>query len=127
MTKYTSGKNPPVLIIEDDYDARMIFAKALQAAGFETEIIEEGATALIRLAEITPAAVVLDIHLPHASGEEILQYIRADERFSETQVILATADALMAEKLREEADLVLLKPIDFAQLRDLSARLRPST
>jgi hypothetical protein len=31
----------------------------------------------------------------------------------------------MAENLRDAADLVLLKPISFHQLRDLAKRLRP--
>jgi hypothetical protein len=38
-------------------------------------------------------------------------------------VIIATADPRMAEVLQEEADLVLLKPIGFGQLRDLASRL----
>jgi hypothetical protein len=43
---------------------------------------------------------------------------------SKTLVILATADYRTAEDLRDEADLVLLKPISFKQLRDLTARFR---
>ena len=40
---------------------------------------------------------------------------------------LATmADAWLAETLRPEVDFVLMKPISFAQLRDLAGRLRPS-
>ncbi|MEW5959574.1 MAG: hypothetical protein AB1801_17760 [Chloroflexota bacterium] len=35
--------------------------------------------------------------------------------------MLATADPLLAETLRAEADLVLLKPISFNQLRDLTS------
>jgi hypothetical protein len=38
-------------------------------------------------------------------------------------VIIATADARMAELLHEQADLVLLKPISFIQLRTLAERL----
>ena len=125
MTAYPEGKKPLAMIIEDDYDARLIFATALEAAGYEIEIIQDGNAALTRLNEVVPVVVVLDLHLPYASGEEILQHIRADERLADTRVILATADALIAERLRADADLALLKPIDFSQLRDLSARLHP--
>jgi hypothetical protein len=38
-------------------------------------------------------------------------------------VVIATADAQMGENLRGEADLVLIKPITFTQLRDLTFRL----
>ena len=65
------------------------------------------------------------MHLPNVSGDTILHHIRADERLANTRVMLATADAYMAENLRDKSDLVLLKPISFTQLRDLAKRLRP--
>lgn len=111
------------LIIEDDYDLATIFAEALQAAGFDAEIIRAGDTALERLDATTPSVVVLDLHLPHVSGVDILQRIRADARLAGTRVMVATADPRMAELLEDEADLVLLKPISFSQLRDLAMRM----
>jgi len=74
---------------------------------------------------VTPILVVLDLHLPKASGKEVLERLRSEERLRSTRVILATADALIAERLREKVDAVLLKPIDFAHLRDLSAEFLP--
>jgi len=113
------------LIIEDDPKLAAIFAEALRAAEYEIDIAQDGQVALGRLAEMIPAIVILDLHLPHLSGKDILYHIRADERFTRTRVMLTTADPLMAETLRTEADLVLLKPISFSQLRDLAARLHP--
>ena len=115
--------NQSALIIEDDYDASLIFAEALQAAGVQTEIIRSGDTALARLAVTTPGVVVLDLHLPYTAGTDILSQIRADGRLAETRIIVATADPRLAETLQDEADLVLIKPISFSQLRDLAARL----
>ena len=113
------------LIIEDDENQAPIFTQALKMAEFETETISDGQAALDRLAVVVPDLVLLDMHLPHVSGDIILRQIRADERLAETRVMLATADAVMAENLRDESDLVLLKPISFTQLRDLAKRLRP--
>jgi CheY-like chemotaxis protein len=118
--------NPLALIIEDDENLADIFSLALRRAQFEVEIVQEGDKALTRLTEIIPAIVVLDLHLPHVSGETILHQLRADPRLAKTRVILATADAFLAGELREEADLVLLKPISPGQLRELASRLRPS-
>ena len=112
------------LIIEDDPDLVHIFARALELSGYHTETISDGQEAIDRLAKVVPDIVVLDLHLPEVSGSEILCAIRADGRFHNTRVILATADYRTAEDLRHQADLVLLKPISFKQLRDLSARLR---
>ena len=111
------------LIIEDDQDLAIIFAMALREAGFETQIVRAGDTALMWLASTTPDIVVLDLHLPRVSGQDIIRQIRADSRLAGTKVIIATADPRLAEVLQEEADLVLLKPIGFGQLRDLATRL----
>ena len=113
------------MIIEDNEDLAIIFAEALQAAGFETEIIQDGETAIAQLETSVPRIIILDLHLPHVSGERILGSIRSDQRFDATRVIIATADPRMADMLKDEADLVLLKPISFGQLRDLAARLAP--
>lgn len=113
------------MIIEDNEDLAIIFAEALQAAGFETGIIQDGETAVKQLETSIPRIIILDLHLPHVSGEEILKGIRSDPRFDDTRVIIATADPRMADMLKDDADLVLLKPISFGQLRDLAARLAP--
>ena len=113
------------MIIEDNEDLAIIFAEALQAAGFDTGIVQDGDTALVRLEASRPDIIILDLHLPHVSGEAILERIRTDERLAGTRVIIATADPRMADMLKDQADLVLLKPISFGQLRDLAARLSP--
>lgn len=111
------------LIVEDDNDLAIIFAMALQEAGFETQIVRAGDTALMWLSSSTPDIVVLDLHLPRVSGDTILKEIRADARLAHTKVIITTADPRMAQMLDDKADLVLLKPVSFSQLRDLAARL----
>lgn len=116
--------NPRALIVEDHIDTGTIFANALREAGFECELIQAGDEALERLAETTPAVVVLDLELPRVSGEEILRRIRADARLIKTRVIVATALPDRAEDLEEKADLVLIKPVSFNQLRDLAGRMR---
>ncbi len=115
--------NSLALIIEDDIDLAAIFAEALQAAQYDTEIIHNGDQALDRLAKVAPAVVILDLHLPQVSGVEILKWIRANARLAKTRVVVATADPVMADYLSDQADLVLIKPISFSQLRDLAKRL----
>ncbi len=116
--------NPLALIIEDDADLASIFAEALEAAQFKTEIIADGVVAQERLKEVVPQLVVLDIHLPHVSGEIILQQIRSTPLLAGVKVLIASADPIMAEMLSPESDLVLLKPVSFSQLRDLAQRLK---
>lgn len=114
------------LIVEDTPQIADAFSFVLQAAGFETEVLTDGVMALTRLQDSSrdlPLIVVLDMNLPRMDGAEVLRRIRADERLSHLQVIVATANSHMAEAVEDQADIVLLKPVSFEQLRALSTRL----
>ena len=110
------------VIIEDDPQLNEIIALTLQA-DFEINTCSDGTSGWKRLTEITPSVVVLDLNLPGMPGKEILSKLRADDRFKNTRVILATADGRQAETLTDAADIVLLKPVSPAQLRELAVRL----
>lgn len=112
------------LIIEDDEDLSQIFTDALKAAGYTVETICDGAVAQERLKETPPYIIILDMHLPNVNGSELLEQIRADERYNDSRVIITTADALLGEYHRSKVDLVLIKPIPFSQLRDLTLRFK---
>jgi len=119
------NKKPLGYIIEDYEDTVTIFQWALERAGYEVEVAKDGAVAQKRLTEITPDLIVLDLHMPRVTGDILLQQIRSDDRLSNTRVFLATADANMAAQLRDQAELVLLKPISLAQLQELAERFKP--
>ena len=113
---------PLALIIEDDPDQNLVFTTALSQAGYETESIMSGLKAQNRLTEVIPKMIVLDLHIPHITGTTLLRQIRTDPRLGNASIILATADAALANDLQAEADLVLLKPISFSQLSVLASR-----
>ena len=112
------------LVIEDNADLSEIFSRALQTAGFEVESILDGKIAKQRLQETIPNVIVLDMHLPSVDGPTLLKQIHADERLSKARIIIATADSAQAEFYRNQATIVMIKPITFSQLRDISARLK---
>jgi len=115
------------LIIEDDEDLVEIFAEALRRVGFEVEQIPDGKKADERLRNGPPPyLILLDMHIPHISGGDLLtNVIKQDKKFDKTLVIITTADARMGEAYSDQADFVMIKPISFVQLRDLTARLKP--
>lgn len=115
---------PLALIIEDDEDQNLVFTIALDQAGYKTESITNGRVAQQRLNEIVPRTVVLDLHIPEVEGMTILSQIRSDQRLADVRVILATADAALANSLQAQADLVLLKPISFTQMHQLASRFK---
>jgi DNA-binding response OmpR family regulator len=112
---------PIAFIVEDNPQLSKIFSISLQA-DFVTEAASDGDVALARLAEIVPAIVILDLHLPVKSGKEILMYIRSEARLANTRVIICTADERKAQALENEADIVLLKPVSPSQLRQIASR-----
>ena len=118
-------KKPLAYIVEDNKDTVVIFRGALELADYEVEVAYDGAVAQKRLTEMVPDLLILDLHIPNVSGDIVLQQIRSDERLKDTRVFVATADANMAAQLRDQAELVLLKPIGFSQLKDLAKRFRP--
>ncbi|MEP6896033.1 MAG: response regulator [Chloroflexota bacterium] len=118
--------NELALIIEDDEDLADIFAEALRGIDYEVEHVADGKLAQERLKNgVAPFIILLDMHLPHVSGGDLLTVIKQDERFEKTTVIITTADARMGDLYRDQADFVLIKPISFVQLRDLTSRLKP--
>jgi CheY-like chemotaxis protein len=115
------------LIVEDDEDLANIFAEALRSVGFEVELAADGQSAQERLKKgVAPFLILLDMHVPHISGGDLLtNIIKKDERLAKAIVIITTADARMGEAYTELADFVMIKPISFIQLRDLTSRLKP--
>jgi DNA-binding response OmpR family regulator len=111
-------------VIEDDEAHAKLFCEALLQAGYQVEVIRDGRAALARFAQGIPAVVVLDINLPYIAGTDILRHIRGDKRLAKVRVIIASADERIAATLHNDADLVLIKPISYPQLRDLSQRLK---
>jgi DNA-binding response OmpR family regulator len=114
---------PLAIIVEDDPQLNKIFTLSLQE-DFTTETFSDGDSALERLSQVKPRILLLDLHLPGATGSRILAHVRADERLRDVTVLLCTADDRQAEALQDQADFVLLKPVSPIQLRQLAARLK---
>jgi two-component system cell cycle response regulator DivK len=116
---------PLALVIEDEEDLASIFSRVLDMGRFECKAVRDGYVALEQLATMLPDLVLLDLHLPHVSGVEILHQIRASERLTHTRVVVITADLVKAEALAELADAILIKPIRIKQLLDTVTQLCP--
>lgn len=112
-----------VLIIEDAPEIAEIFSEILQSQGLTTQIVSDGAVALQILKMRTPSLILLDMHLPNVSGRDVLMEIRANPDLAKTKVIAVTADALIATSIEDMADLVLIKPVSYSQIIDLSRRM----
>ncbi len=112
-----------VLVVEDNPDIAEIFRMAFTKCGYEVALVADGQSALDQLAEWTPHIVVLDLRLPQVSGGEVLRVIHSDERLSKSFIIITSADPKLASNYRDKADLVLIKPVTYSELRELANSL----
>jgi PAS domain S-box-containing protein len=79
--------------------------------------------------EHTPDLILLDLHLPDISGEEVLRRLRAEPRTAAIPVVVITADATRStvDRLRAAgADAYLTKPLDIDEFLETVERFLPS-
>lgn len=106
------------LIVEDNPDAVELFRIALEGSGVQCQIVMDGDAAIGAVDATVPDLVLLDLHLPGASGVEVLRHIRGDTRLMATKVVILTAHPEMLSD-DEKADRILIKPISLNALRRL--------
>jgi DNA-binding response OmpR family regulator len=79
-----------VLLVDDRPDARYMMVRALASAGFDVLEAATGGHAL-RLALLTPDAIVLDIALPDIDGFEVVRRLKANAATQHIPVVHKTA------------------------------------
>ena len=127
---------PPatVLIVEDDADIAALIAHFLEKAGFDSEIVSDGARALASARASPPDLVILDLMLPGLNGLEVCRALRADEKTAQLPIIMLTARGEESERifgLDVGADDYIVKPFSpnelMARVRALLRRAAPAT
>jgi DNA-binding response OmpR family regulator len=114
---------PFALIIEDDPKLGSIFTTALSAIGFETGLDPDGGHYKRLLEARLPSIILLDFHLPFASGAEIISLLRSDERWRDIPVILMTADIAKAKVLEKQVAMVLIKPVGVSRIQEAARKI----
>lgn len=82
---------PLILIVDDEYGLRTLFASMVKRLGYETILAGGGAEALAILETQTPDLIVLDIAMPEVRGTDVLRYIAETPRLDAMRVIVLTA------------------------------------
>lgn len=109
-----------VMIVDDEPINIKLVRKVLSEVGFSTfSETCDPRTVLTQMRTDTPDVVLLDIMMPHISGLEVLEAIRATEQFQHIPVLILTATsdrATRLEALELGATDFLNKPVDRAEL-----------
>ena len=105
--------------VEDDPSIREIEVYALHSTGLEARGFADGAEFWEALEKEQPELVILDVMLPGEDGVAILKRMRADERYRDIPVIMATARSTEFDKVQSldlGADDYITKPFGMMEM-----------
>jgi len=94
----------PILVVDDDERSARLAAATLANVGLRAVTAHDGLAALALARVERPAAVVLDLVMPHLDGFGFLERFRAEPRWSAIPVVVWTVKDLSAEETRELAE-----------------------
>ena len=114
------GREPRVLVVDDEEHITELVAKGLGYNGFEVERTASGRSALEAVASRRPDLIVLDVMLPDLDGFEVARRIRdAEGAGAHVPIIFLTARDATADKvqgLRLGSDDYVTKPFSIEEL-----------
>ena len=108
-----------ILIVDDETNLRKTVAEILRKRGYSTLEASDGSAAISLLNESTPSLIFTDWKMPCVGGEELLRYIRNEERLSSIPVIVITAfgsSHSAIEAVRLGAYDFVTKPFDLEEI-----------
>ncbi|HTV25016.1 MAG TPA: ATP-binding protein [Polyangiaceae bacterium] len=110
---------PLVLVVEDNPEMSQFIATSLKS-NYRVARAWDGRAGFEQAIALRPAVVVTDVMMPEMDGEDLVRAIRQRPELATTQVLLLTAkadEAFRVRMLRHGAQDVLVKPFDVDELR----------
>ena len=85
-----------IFVVDDDAAVRDTLSMVLKAAGYEVICFADGAALLAVARNRTPAAILLDVHIPGKSGLDILKELHGEDYPAPIFMISGQGDIAMA-------------------------------
>jgi response regulator RpfG family c-di-GMP phosphodiesterase len=117
---HTGGKQPQILLVDDEPDLRTFCRYVLQAEGFACDEAESAERARDILTTRDYDLLVLDINMSGMPGPELCRYLREHPPSPHLKIIMASGNNnsdIMAQMLLSGADDFLTKPFSVVQLQ----------
>jgi DNA-binding response OmpR family regulator len=115
-----------ILIADDEPNIVISLEYLLQREGYTVVVARDGNEALSSIATERPDLVLLDVMMPHKSGFEVCQAVRADAAFQATKILMLTAkgrETDVAKGLALGANAYMTKPFSTRELVQKVAEL----
>lgn len=117
-----------VVYVEDNpANMRLMESVVARCPGVELVQAQQGRRGLELIESRRPHLIMLDLHLPDISGEEMLRKLRREPTTADTPILMVSADASpgRAQRLLDlGASAYLTKPVDIAEVLDWFKRLQ---
>lgn len=108
-----------ILIVEDTKNIKIMIEKFLINKGFQVECAMDGVEALVKVFDLMPDIVLLDLVLPKLSGILVCEAIRSNEKLLKLPVIMMssmTNDENINAILEAGASDYITKPFTLSEL-----------
>lgn len=92
-----------VLVVEDNELNLKLFCDLLRAHDYDAEPVSDGREAVDRAHDFAPDLIIMDIQLPHVSGLELIEAMKADEALKSIPIMAVTAYAAKGDEERIRA------------------------
>jgi len=81
-----------ILIVEDDEKISRMYERMFRFDGFDIELAFNGLEAInkLKLSEILPSVILMDVSMPEMNGYTLLKEIKKEERFKNIPVAVLT-------------------------------------
>ncbi len=112
LRRHALPSDAPVLVVDDEADARALVGGILTTAGYAWTEAANGKEALAAIAARRPSLIVLDLMMPELDGFQVLERLAADPENRTIPVVVLTAMALTPEdeaRLAQGAQIVINK------------------
>lgn len=114
------AESKKIIIIEDEPDTAEMYSEMMRISGYQVVKFYGGVPAVAQIADLQPAAVLLDLMMPDLSGLEVLRFMKEEPALVNVPVIIVSAKTLpsdIEEGLEAGAEVYLTKPVSFSDLR----------
>ena len=124
--------SPPILIVDDDRDAREALRMRLTHAGFDTVTAGDARSAIAQYQWLKPQVVLLDASMPGVNGFEVCRYIKEQDNGNDVAVVFVSgASSPTVDHVKRCAEVsggdhFISKPYDGQKLVDLIRRIKVS-
>ena len=89
-----------ILVVEDNELNLKLFCDLLRAHSYVAEPVRDGREALATARSFAPDLIVMDIQMPHISGLELIEQLKADAELKPIPIMAVTAYAAKGDEER---------------------------